>query len=323
VTLSGVHAFVADYSSGLQVIDISDPLNPTVVGTCDTPGNAHTVAVAGDYAYVGDSSSGLQVVDVSDPANPVLIGTYDTPGYVFGVAVSGERVFATDGGAAGLYVVDVSDPANPAYMGVWYCTPMNVCVAGTRAMVANQSSGLLLIDVSHPASPWPLGACDTPGYAYGVEVSGDYALVADQQTGLQVISMDDPLNPTLRGAYDTPGYAFGVAVSGEHGFVADGNSGLQMVRVYQSEVDTDRNAGRSRDVSTSGSLIFKARLMAAQTNVVAWELSADGGSNWQPVASNGSWTQLGVPGTTLAWRSTHAWGMPGVNPSVSGDGVGV
>jgi hypothetical protein len=54
---------VADGSSGLQVIDISNPSNPAIVGTCDTPYSAHGVHVAGGYAYVADGDSGLQVIE--------------------------------------------------------------------------------------------------------------------------------------------------------------------------------------------------------------------------------------------------------------------
>jgi hypothetical protein len=44
--VAGDHAFVADESFGLQVIDISDPTNPTLAGSYDTPGFADGVAVA-------------------------------------------------------------------------------------------------------------------------------------------------------------------------------------------------------------------------------------------------------------------------------------
>ena len=45
---------MADGSSGLQVIDITDPTNPTLVGTYDTPGTAYGVTVSGDRAFVAD-----------------------------------------------------------------------------------------------------------------------------------------------------------------------------------------------------------------------------------------------------------------------------
>ena len=80
---------MADDYSGLQVIDISDPTDPTLAGTCDTPGHARGVAVSGDHAFVADYAAGLQVIDICDPTDPTLVGSYDTPGECMGVAVAG------------------------------------------------------------------------------------------------------------------------------------------------------------------------------------------------------------------------------------------
>ncbi len=65
VAVSGAVAYVADFSSGLQLIDVSDPGSPVILGSVDTPGSAVSVAVSGAVAYVADSASGLQVIDVS------------------------------------------------------------------------------------------------------------------------------------------------------------------------------------------------------------------------------------------------------------------
>ena len=70
IRVSGRHAFVADYSAGLQVIDIGEPASPVLVGACDTPGYAGELAVSGTLVFVADEGSGLQVIDVSDPAAP-------------------------------------------------------------------------------------------------------------------------------------------------------------------------------------------------------------------------------------------------------------
>ena len=67
IHVSGDYAFVADYESGLQVIDITDPTNPTLAGDYDTPGYAWGVYVSGDYAFVADGYySGLQLIDIRD-----------------------------------------------------------------------------------------------------------------------------------------------------------------------------------------------------------------------------------------------------------------
>jgi hypothetical protein len=46
VTVVGATAYVSDGSGGLQVIDVSTPTNPLVIGSVGIPGGAVEVAVA-------------------------------------------------------------------------------------------------------------------------------------------------------------------------------------------------------------------------------------------------------------------------------------
>jgi hypothetical protein len=62
VVVSGSYAYVADGSSGLQVVDVTDPQAPVIVGSVDTPGYAQGVAVSGSAAYVADGESGLHIL---------------------------------------------------------------------------------------------------------------------------------------------------------------------------------------------------------------------------------------------------------------------
>ena len=47
VAVSGTVAYVADSGSGLQVIDVSNPMSPAILGSVNTPGLAYGVAVSG------------------------------------------------------------------------------------------------------------------------------------------------------------------------------------------------------------------------------------------------------------------------------------
>ena len=76
---------MADSSNGLQIIDVSNPSAPALVGSYDTAGMAQDVAVSGTLAYVVNFDDGLEIVDVSHPAVPVRVGIYDTPGHAIGV----------------------------------------------------------------------------------------------------------------------------------------------------------------------------------------------------------------------------------------------
>ena len=132
VVLSGSHAYVADGPSGLQVIDISNPGAPAVIGSVDTPGDARGVAVAGSYAYVADGAAGLQLVDISDPAHPALVGGGVAPGDdAQTVVVAGSYAYVA--GTAGLKIIDISNPASPAIVGAYppQIVATGVAVAGS------------------------------------------------------------------------------------------------------------------------------------------------------------------------------------------------
>ena len=87
---------MADYRRGLQIIDISNPANPILAASHDTPSFANSVSISGSYAYVADFYSGLQIINIFNPADPSAAGSYHTPGIAEGVFVSGPYAYVAD-----------------------------------------------------------------------------------------------------------------------------------------------------------------------------------------------------------------------------------
>jgi hypothetical protein len=269
IALSGNYAYVADSSSGLQIIDISDPSNPTLKGSYDTPGSAQKVALSGNYAYVADGGSGLQIIDVTNPANLTFKGSYDTPKYALEVALSGNYAYVADNNG-GLQIIDISDPSNPIFGSSWD-TPdyaLGVAVSGNYAYVAAGDS-LQIIDIRYSPNSIFKGSYDMPRVARGVALSGNYAYVAnynmyvaDYSSGLHIIDIRDPSNPTFKGSCDTPGFATGVTISGNYAYVTDKSSSLQIVDItdlakpiLKSSYDTP---GSAYDVALSENYVYVA-----------------------------------------------------------------
>ncbi|MEM6293095.1 MAG: DUF1573 domain-containing protein, partial [Myxococcota bacterium] len=75
------HAFVANGTGGLLVVDITDPKAPKQVATLALPGSAGDVSLdpKSAIAYLA-TKNGLAVVDISDPAAPTLRAHVETPG---------------------------------------------------------------------------------------------------------------------------------------------------------------------------------------------------------------------------------------------------
>ena len=80
IAVLGNLVYVAASTKGIDVFDVSDPANPTLVRNYDTAVAALGVAVAGDYIYVADSFGGLEVLHWLDMQPPTVAFTNPTPG---------------------------------------------------------------------------------------------------------------------------------------------------------------------------------------------------------------------------------------------------
>jgi len=328
VDVEGDYAYVVSRYTpwdSCLAIDVSDPTNPVSVGGCRIGATVYEIDVDGDIAVVAMEVSGIAVIDVSDPHNPIQVGTYNTPDNAYGVAIDGNHVYVADSDGGGLQIIDISDPTLPTLAGS-YATPtftMNVKVQGDHAYVAHHNDGILVIDVTDPASPSLVGSYDTPVRAMDLVLDGDYAIVADwDYTGtsggstIQVLDISDPANPTFVASYPTLDVTRGITLEGDFAFVADGWGGIHIIEVFQRLYDLDRNVGHSV-VMPETEEITKVKLTTTETDSLQWEVSADGGSNWQEVEPDDNWWDVAHTGTDLVWRSKHVYAVPRVNPFCS------
>ena len=208
VAVEGGLAFVAAGSTGLQVVDVSDPTAPFITGSVDTPGNANDVRAREGLVYLADGSSGLTIIDVSSPSNPQIVGSVDTPGVATDLVLEGDLAYVADG-IDGLAVIDVADPAAPVRLGQ-VDTPGNargIDVGGGFVVVADAQGGVQVVDASDPARPVIVGSTATRATfstAADVAVRGRLAYVADGSDrtlgGLRVIDFSDPTTPVVVGS---------------------------------------------------------------------------------------------------------------------------
>jgi hypothetical protein len=196
VFTSGNYAYVADWSNGLQIIDVSDPAGPTLAGSAATLSPAVDVYAQDDFAYLAAGCDvGLRIFDVSDPTDPS--GILRVADCVVCVYVRGDYAFIVDGESDLFYIIDVSNLAEPSVAGG--CMILggvsDIFVSGDYAYLAGAPNGLQVIDVSDPSFPDVVGNCKWSGYALRVSVTGDYAYVSDAYGGFEIIDVSDPTDP--------------------------------------------------------------------------------------------------------------------------------
>jgi hypothetical protein len=200
----GNFAYVAAGSAGLQIVNISDPLAPSVSGSLNTAGEAWDVVVKGTQAYVANGANGLVIVDVSTPASPVRLGSLSLPGTSKGVDVDAVRQIATVAlGTNGLAVVNVANPAAPALMGTLPGGDVrDLAISGNFVFLADFSRSFTSVDLSNPAAPVLRASTqlNLGGRLQDVVVNGSLAAGADVLfvNGVPMIDVSTPASPQPR-----------------------------------------------------------------------------------------------------------------------------
>lgn len=231
---------------GLDIFDISDPLNPVKLsrvkfptyyfGPCDY----WTPRVSGNYCFASDTINGLFLLDIADLKNPKILGNLvlpkadpenpaitipyqqiKDPAIIQGDAISsiaiGNGVLYISGNYTGIYLAEFPDQAKPE--------PRDLGALPTL-----------------PAKPYP-GESPEHFYASGPEptnptrsaaIHGDIAYTANVWDGLKIHQLSDTgIQPI--GQVDIE-YAADVKRSGDRLYVAEGQNGIG---VYQIRTATD------------------------------------------------------------------------------------
>ncbi len=170
-------------STGLRVVDVTNPNNPTTLSTLFYPnaGYAHQVWLSTDrkYLYLNDeldegatvSVTTTRIINVEDPANPFLVDTYTT-----GKAAIDHNLYTRDhvvyqaNYRSGLRVFDAIDPTNPVevayfdtfpnsdsaeFNGAWSSYPF---FPSGNIIVSDIERGLFVMRVDAPLRPLALAA---------------------------------------------------------------------------------------------------------------------------------------------------------------------
>jgi RTX calcium-binding nonapeptide repeat (4 copies)/LVIVD repeat len=196
-----------DATAGVNVLDMSNPADPTLTDTLVTPAmlSPHESLVVSQQrgllvAVAGNPTFAPGVVDVYDVSadcrHPVLrssspIGVF---GHESGLAPDGRTFYSASPGTATIVAVDISDPSHPVplWAGNYDSHGLSISDDGNRAYVAGINSGLIILDTSEIQSRAPSptvrevsrltwGSMSIPQNAIPVTIDGHpYAVEIDE-----------------------------------------------------------------------------------------------------------------------------------------------
>jgi hypothetical protein len=194
IFVNGNYAYVvsSDNSQELQIINISNPASPSLVGTYTD--DAKGVYVVGSYAYLAlAGSNDLVIVNVSNPASPTYVGGIVLAGNAYEVAMQGSYAYvSTNSTTSELQVVNVSTPSKPSLAGTLNLptttAAITLAITGSTVLMA-QGSTFYTVNISNPASPSLLGAVGTANTIndIGLDLANNntYAFIATSDTAAE------------------------------------------------------------------------------------------------------------------------------------------
>ncbi|MGV8026592.1 MAG: hypothetical protein AB2L18_08550 [Anaerolineaceae bacterium] len=301
------YLYVACGAAGLQILDVSNPASPKLVGSYDTSGYTENVYLKGNNAILADGPSGIQVLDVSNPSAPVWVSEAYPLVYTYDVEMSGNTLYAA-GGGSGLLVVDLSNVAQPQEKGIISMGGFlyALTISGKRIYSANAWGGLGVTDITDPLAPSAMDAIATDGWVMDVTVQDSNLLAMDGTNGVRLYDIANQ-TPKLLGVYEDTGFTYQGVLKGKNAFVTDKEKGLLMLDFTSSSnprlLDRYLPILDARRVSMSGSTAYVAAGLSGMRTIDLNDPTNPEETSWFDT-EGGYANKVLIEGNT-AYLSTH------------------
>ena len=203
VVVRGNYAFIGN-GSLLQVLDISNPKTPQILGQVDVGSYIFGLVVSGNYAYM---TPGFSIIDISDVTHPQVISNLSIPLMASSIAVSGD--YAYIGNILGeIYTINISDPAQPYIVSGYAMMATEGDFIGSIVVVDTllyatsfEFNSANIFNISNPLSPFRYS--NTFGDRGELIIQGHYMFVgAIDYNTLWMYDISQPLYPRFINGVD-------------------------------------------------------------------------------------------------------------------------
>lgn len=220
---------ISSWNTGLEVVDISNPLRPLKISHYGTMGSIGNLNIIDEIAYVTSgyvSTGSFRIVDFSEPEQVAILSTIDMQ--AFDIAIIDEFAFITSWDK-GLSVVDISDPlearivANKELSGWAHHIAVDdhnfiYLVSGWEMWILDASDPLNLREVGYYSEPVDENSNIYPptnvNY-HGIVVVENHAFLVTDGYGLQIFDVSDRENPEKVEVYHDPDSFYRIAKGGQ------------------------------------------------------------------------------------------------------------
>lgn len=270
IAISGDYAYLASFSGGLYIVDISSPATPVMIDTLDC-GRAEYCYTYGSYLYVAANLDGLYIFDISDPTNATQVLHLDYAGSIRDIEFSGDYAFFT-AGAQDFKILDISDPPNAFWAGHFYDNldmsgnAREVELVGDYAIVGTDriACGMMVLDISDPTDPF-IAATDGYGASMRFVIKDNLVFKVQDNFGLAATDISDILNPIRLPNLPVGESDKDLAIKGDMAYVAANTLGYKVF-----DISDPNNISEVWNYSDGFGTYYRAWSVAIKGDYVYW-----------------------------------------------------
>jgi hypothetical protein len=278
ITSSNNRLYVSDPFYGIEIFDITNPANPSLLGSYQTACN--DIKYFNSHVFVPDNS-GMSIFDVTDPANPAFTSNYQGVGGINrDLKISDSYCYLVT--FHDLYVLDISNPVLPELVGINQPSSgidLHIQIMGNYAYLTNTVEGLRVVDISDPSNPVTVGSVGSSYFNY-MTSEGNYIYVTDNQNNLRVFDISNPATPVEVGTLNFPApndLTSGIAAHNGYVYVSQYEAGLKVIDVTDptqpTQVSTYNQNVDLKSLDAEGNYVYATDIYYSQSRVYVFDVS--------------------------------------------------
>ncbi|MDP3710753.1 MAG: hypothetical protein Q8R29_03490 [bacterium] len=225
-------AFLADGSTGLRIVDVSNISSPRHVKDLDLQGRAFNIYKWGNKLYVAVEQKYFNLADVRNSENPQHAYSESfTASYKYTSIVLDNKNAYFNGGGVRIY--DITNLKSPQKIKTKPAEIDSIQIQGNYLYSTIGEIGLLVYDTSDPASLVQISRTPFPmGIPRDLSVDGRWAVgISNSPYSINVFDISDPRKPVTRDSYIYKKYPGTVTVKNDHAYVARGEDGVDIFKI--------------------------------------------------------------------------------------------
>lgn len=199
-------------ANGFEVVNVSDPFNPSLITEYTGRPNLGKVFVYGNQTLFSHYSNSLYIFDVSDTGSISQLSEYALPNSIKEIYWVYNKIITIDNDKQ-LHVINVSNPSAPSELGsITLANDIDqIIVRNNIAFAYESNTGIRILNLTNPSDITTIDILsETDNYFPSFYVSDDYIALALSDKGMDLYSYeitDTPITtppPTIPTTPTTP-----------------------------------------------------------------------------------------------------------------------